>query len=509
MDFWIVLESGFYVLLLFASFLVVFYLMAVHRTKYWARRKIAGPSSRPFFGNMTENGHIALSQIQKWTQQFGKVYGVQEGWINVLVISDLELLHQIFTAQFDNFVGRKHPPLKEDVDSAPRIHVFDARGDRWKKLRRIALTALSTNIKHFLPLLDASARSLLCAIEESFGQNSVDSSSEICTTNIHKHLQAMSTEILTRIALGQRDERDASHMPIVPAEYLATTEETFNAHRKSGGGRLMNILNLIAYMIPCVAPLWRTIADFVIRWIGGRHKSYRGQFPSLCEKFGRKIDIRNLERKWELDEVFYEEVMKTIGIDTVTDVLACIFHELSNNSEVQRQVRAEIYDICGGEIDQKPSYEQLHAMRYPDAVIKETLRLFPLVAFASSRTCCNTTKIGSYTIEKGTTVQADVFSIHRDPHIFGPDPDSFRPERWLNENGEDDAKQRRLSWMGFGTGPRTCVGMRFAYMEMKIALIYLVRKFKILPNTEKSVLKLIGSSVLAPEAVFVQLQRYS
>ncbi|KAI1711029.1 cytochrome p450 domain-containing protein [Ditylenchus destructor] len=157
----------------------------------------------------------------------------------------------------------------------------------------------------------------------------------------------------------------------------------------------------------------------------------------------------------------------------------------------------------------KPSYEQLHAMRYADAVIKETLRLFPLVAFASSRTCCKTTEIGSYIIEKGTTVQADVFSIHRDPHIFGPDPDDFRPERWLNENEEDSAKQHRLSWMGFGTGPRTCVGMRFAYMEMKTALIYLVRKFKIFPNTEKSELKLVGTSVLAPESVFVRLQRHS
>ena len=93
-------------------------------------------------------------------------------------------------------------------------------------------------------------------------------------------------------------------------------------------------------------------------------------------------------------------------------------------------------------------------------------------------------------------------TIHFDPDIWGPeDPNEFIPERHLT-------KRHPVSWMAFGVGPRNCVGMRFAIMELKMCLTRLLTQFEILPgeNLEKY-FKLTELTVINPEAVFIRLKR--
>uniref|UniRef100_A0A915EUA7 Phosphatidylinositol 4-kinase type 2 n=1 Tax=Ditylenchus dipsaci TaxID=166011 RepID=A0A915EUA7_9BILA len=79
-------------------------------------------------------GNPAL-HLQQWTQQYGSVYGIQEGRVNILVVSDVEMLKELFIKKFDCFHGRKLAPLNGHVDTDARVHMFQARGARWKRLR--------------------------------------------------------------------------------------------------------------------------------------------------------------------------------------------------------------------------------------------------------------------------------------------------------------------------------------------------------------------------------------
>ncbi len=74
-------------------------------------------------------------------------------------------------------------------------------------------------------------------------------------------------------------------------------------------------------------------------------------------------------------------------------------------------------------------------------------------------------------------MHADVLACHYNKEVWGEDAEEFRPERML-----DDERRHLLAWFPFGAGPRTCVGMKLAYMEEKSMLVHLLRKYRIVPG---------------------------
>ena len=108
-----------------------------------------------------------------------------------------------------------------------------------------------------------------------------------------------------------------------------------------------------------------------------------------------------------------------------------------------------------------------------DAVINETLRLFPPLL------CLNRVATEDYelkgtgiTIKKDHVVHIPTYAMHRDPEYFA-DPEVFRPERFLPEN----IAHNPYTHLPFGAGPRNCIGMRLAQLEIKLALVNLVHRY--------------------------------
>lgn len=99
---------------------------------------------------------------------------------------------------------------------------------------------------------------------------------------------------------------------------------------------------------------------------------------------------------------------------------------------------------------------------YLEGVIKETLRVRPIVGVALRRLTASL-PLGNYTAPAGALLAASMILLHNDPEIY-PEPFAFRPERFL-ENGPDT-----YSWIPFGGGVRRCLGAAFAMLEMKIVL---------------------------------------
>ena len=97
-----------------------------------------------------------------------------------------------------------------------------------------------------------------------------------------------------------------------------------------------------------------------------------------------------------------------------------------------------------------------------------------------------------------------MYSIHRDPEFY-PDPDKFDPERFNAE-----AKQSRdpYTYLPFGHGPRNCIGMRFAQMEMKLALVRILKKFSfaVAPETEIPPSLLSRNTLLCRNGVKVRIK---
>ena len=102
-----------------------------------------------------------------------------------------------------------------------------------------------------------------------------------------------------------------------------------------------------------------------------------------------------------------------------------------------------------------------------------------------TRRCTKSTIVKGIKIPKDLVIAVDALSLHFDPEVWGPiDPNEFYPLRFSK-----DFKRHPCAFMGFGAGPRNCIGMKFALIELKIALCKLLLKYEFLPlpNDKKEI----------------------
>jgi cytochrome P450 len=117
------------------------------------------------------------------------------------------------------------------------------------------------------------------------------------------------------------------------------------------------------------------------------------------------------------------------------------------------------------------------ARDYADAVVKEALRLRPVLSFATRRLTAPMV-IGGMSLPAGVAVVPSIYLMHRRPDIY-PNPEQFRPERFL------DDRAGTYTWIPFGGGARRCLGETFAETEMRIVLRALFQDNRIRPDSMK------------------------
>jgi cytochrome P450 len=111
---------------------------------------------------------------------------------------------------------------------------------------------------------------------------------------------------------------------------------------------------------------------------------------------------------------------------------------------------------------------------YLDAVIKETLRLRPVVP-AVARKLMAPMQFGPWMLPAGVNIAPSIYLLHRRPDLY-PDPNTFRPERFL------ERQPGTYEWIPFGGGVRRCLGASFALMEMKVVLGTILRNVELKPS---------------------------
>lgn len=119
------------------------------------------------------------------------------------------------------------------------------------------------------------------------------------------------------------------------------------------------------------------------------------------------------------------------------------------------------------------NYDCISEMKYLDQVIDETLRMYPPVQRTDRVASCDYTYEG-IKINKGQIVTIPIYALHHDASIY-PNPDEFRPERF--SDSEKKARES-VAFCPFGAGPRNCIGMRFAIIEIKLLLASILSKFR-------------------------------
>jgi cytochrome P450 len=194
------------------------------------------------------------------------------------------------------------------------------------------------------------------------------------------------------------------------------------------------------------------------------------------------------------------------GYETTSTALSYVTYILATHPEEQHKLQEHI----DAHFDPKteyimPTYETVSEMDYLDMFIRETLRMFPIAPVAINRESAEDFHIKDIgVIPAGTVITVDMYNLHYNPNLWGPlDPHEFHPERFAT-------KRHPMAWIPFGAGPRNCIGMRFALLQMKMSLVRLLKTYTVIDcgeKTHKPFQELQEISFIAPKQTFVQLQR--
>lgn len=181
------------------------------------------------------------------------------------------------------------------------------------------------------------------------------------------------------------------------------------------------------------------------------------------------------------------------GVDTTANTLMWALHLLSKYPDVQETLYKEVSGCTAA--DHILSAEDVNSMPYLKAVVKETLRIYPVVVFNGRRNVEKDVVIGGYHFPKNTIFGFSHYAISHDEETF-PEPWRFEPARWLRDGRE---RPSPFASIPFGFGARGCVGRRIAELEMYLALARMIRQFKVEPDPTVGEIKPLSRTVLVAD----------
>ncbi|XP_035688030.1 cytochrome P450 3A8-like isoform X2 [Branchiostoma floridae] len=464
---------------------LLLYIYGVRPLSTFKKMGVPGPRPWPLIGNVLDVRHGVYNPdfTLERSQKYGKVYGLYRGAATpLLVISDREMLREVFVKQFHNFstrTGETQFLMTKPLDCM----LSTVTGEKWKNLRSTLSPAFSAGkLKKMSEQLNRCADQLVSNLGEQTSQGQ--------SFEAKKLTGDFTMDAIASVGFGT--DIDSQRNPNDP----------FVVHaKKAFEGPFKNPLFWLFLFFPWIMkPLLeglgynffpRSTTDFFYKVLDQLMElrqttvSERLDFMQLMlnahkepeeeeEDNSRDVKVQGQKQALTKDDVVSNGIVFFLaGYDTTATTMAFALYNLAINQEAQDKVIQELDEVMR-EKDQV-DHEALQQMTYLEMCIMETLRLHPPAALIMTRICTKDTTIQWLKIPKGMTVLIPVLAIHYDPERW-PEPKKFIPERFTAEERE---KRDQYDWLPFGAGPRNCIGMRLAMMEAKIGLAKVFMKYRI------------------------------
>ncbi|XP_053974933.1 cytochrome P450 9e2-like, partial [Hylaeus volcanicus] len=176
------------------------------------------------------------------------------------------------------------------------------------------------------------------------------------------------------------------------------------------------------------------------------------------------------------------------GFDSNVTMMAFSAYHIGIDPEIQRKVHKEIDEVLA-KCDGEATYDAINDMKYLEAVMYEALRMYPVISVLE-RVCTKPFELPPalpglkpHVLQKGDYIWVPIYGFHYDPNHF-EEPEKFNPDRFM-----DDPKKLVNSgaFLGFGIGPRMCIGNRFALLETKVFLFHMFARCTLKPCARTTV----------------------
>ncbi|XP_055890425.1 cytochrome P450 3A24-like [Biomphalaria glabrata] len=421
--------------------------------------------------------------------QHGDTVGVS-GFKMMLISRDVELLRQILVKDFNNFTDRA---VSAATVSPVKHGLFFLEGKNWRRMRHILSPSFTTGkLKHMCPTIDQAARRLTSVLESLAKKGELlpvkkitgQYTSEIIARTgfgLETHCLGEEDDEFTRLTKGFLKIHNPFMNAVIMALIFVPTFHSFLAKTLRLGVFDHMDLNADKYFKHILTTTVTERQDMMRR--GDTTPKDLLQSLIQAKELGdhdaeAMKDVATSESWDDLPKNMSEEelmgqsmLILFAGFETTSTTLQFCLYLLAQHQDVQEKVYQEILTQLQSDT---PTHEELNKLTYMEQVVDETLRLYPPIPIIT-RKALETKTYGGVTIPKGTWIMAVLEQVMKDPKHF-PEPDKFDPERFSEENV---SKRDSLSFLPFGSGPRLCIGMRLAYLELKMALVHVLRKIKV------------------------------
>ncbi|CAK9821353.1 Cytochrome P450 9e2 [Anthophora retusa] len=417
-------------------------------------------------------GRKSLAHIVQDTyndKREAKYVGFYHRMTPVVVIRDPDLIKSIAVKNFDHFPNHRNFD-NENEETFFKRNLLMLRDDRWKEVRALITPSFtSSKIRTMFPLISEAAVNVADYLSTLPAAENVIEMRDIITRYTNDVFASCAFGIIVN-SLQDRENRFYTYgRKILNLHSLAIFNiimlRTFPKLSKKLGLTLID-REVVRFFKEVVSSSIKVREDTGI---------VRPDFIQVMMETRGKLGPG---KELTIDDITAQAFSFFFGGFETTSSLVCFAsYELATNLDVQRKLHREIDDICE-RIDGEITYEKLLDSKYLDAVIDETLRMYPVIPFID-RQCSKRFELPAampgmkpYIVNEGDLLWIPIYAVQRDPKYFEK-PDSFEPDRFLRKSsGSFD----HAAYFPFGVGPRICIGSRFALIQAKLVLFHILAR---------------------------------
>lgn len=453
---------------------------------------LPGPRGLPLIGNLHKVRPQTMHQsAEAWCEQYGPIYRFDLGPRRVVVIGDSETINEVLRERPDGF--RRWSEILEINEETGYVGVFAAEGDDWRRMRRLAVTALNSNhLQRYFEVVST------------------------CTGRLHRRLQAAASD-------GQPFEvgEALSSFTVDVTSALAFGHDLNTLERGDAGlqEHLHRVFQMTNRRVFAPVPYWRWFklpADRALdRSVEEIKKAILTFIEEARQRIAERPELRESPENFiegmiaaqETEGTFSDEeiignvlTLLLAGEDTTSHSMAWTIWSMASRPEIQARWAEEASEVLGDQ-PYATEYDTVQGFRYGEGVVRESMRLQPVVPLSGVEPLADT-EVAGVRIPAGTRLML----LHRFAGLRDVErAEEFRPERWLEENDELEAPSQK-SFLNFGAGPRFCPGRNLAFLEAKTALGMIARNFEVeLDPTAEPVTELLGFT-MSPQGLRVRLR---
>ncbi|XP_072550855.1 thromboxane-A synthase isoform X2 [Salminus brasiliensis] len=470
--------------------------------------------------------------------QYGKVCGYYLGRRPIVVVADPDMLRQIMVKEFQKFPNR----MKLRAATKPMTEsVLILRNERWRRVRSILTPSFSAaKMKEMVPLINTATDTLL---------NNLKAHAESGESfDIHRCFGCFTMDVIASVAFGT--QVDSQNDPDDPFVHHASKFFSFSLFRPIMVifmafpfliGPLSAIVpnksrdELNAFFVSCIQkiikqrdemPPNQRRRDFLQLMLDVRsskeclslehfdvvnHADEQAEARSQAAEeaangpghSGDAPKRPQQKRMMTEDEIVGQAFLFLLaGYETSSNTLAFVSYLLAIHPDCQEKLQREVDDFYTRHVS--ADYNNVQELKYLDMVVCEALRLYP-PGFRFVRDVEEDCVINGQCLPKGASVEIPAGFLHHDPQYW-PEPEKFIPERFTPEA---KASRHPFVYLPFGAGPRSCVGMRLAQLEIKMALVNIFKSFNVVACEDTKVpLQLKSNATLGPKnGIFVKITK--